>query len=204
MGQEARNETSTNIVLVGMMFSGKTVTARELARCQGMAWIDTDRAVENVSGMTVAEIWAVEGEAGFRRRELTVLKALRSSTGFRGVVATGGGIVELPEADRYLREVGTVFYLKTTPETLAWRAQVSHLEARDSGIDHFGSRPLISREIDEGHDALVGKFRELLSSREAKYELIADFVVDADASSPAQIAQEIVALLDGGKSVEGV
>ena len=58
-----------HLVLVGLMGAGKTTVGRECARRLGRAFVDTDLEIERVTGHTVAEIFAAEGEEAFRARE---------------------------------------------------------------------------------------------------------------------------------------
>ena len=80
-----------NIVLTGMPYSGKTTVGRELAALTGRQLIDTDREIVAAAGKGIPEIFASEGEEGFRRREAEVVRALAPRTGL--VIAAGGGTV---------------------------------------------------------------------------------------------------------------
>ena len=60
---------SDNIILIGPMGSGKTSTGRILAKEMGFDFIDTDEAIVESTGVSIAYIFDVEGEAGFRKRE---------------------------------------------------------------------------------------------------------------------------------------
>jgi len=80
---------SAPIFLIGFMGSGKTTVGRLLADRLGWAFADLDDLIVRSAGLTVAEIFAREGEEGFRRRET---EAVRGAAGRqRSVVATGGG-----------------------------------------------------------------------------------------------------------------
>ena len=80
-----------NIYLIGMMGAGKTSIGRIVAREVHCRFADTDRIIEETSGMTVSEIFEAEGEEGFRRRETEVLRSLSEKR--NRIVSTGGGIV---------------------------------------------------------------------------------------------------------------
>ena len=63
-----------NIVLVGMMGSGKSHIGRKLAARLQWQFVDTDRRIERFVGKSIAEFYAEQGEAAFRERELNVLQ----------------------------------------------------------------------------------------------------------------------------------
>ena len=78
-------------VLIGLPGSGKSTIGRRLAKAMGCALIDTDVAIEQRTGRSVAEIFAGDGETGFRRLEEEVIReALESHD---GILSLGGGAV---------------------------------------------------------------------------------------------------------------
>src|SRR3954454_23971388 len=77
------------IFLIGFMGSGKTTVGGLLAERLGWPFADLDDLIVRSAGLTVAEIFAREGEEGFRRRETEAVRA--AAAGRRLVVATGGG-----------------------------------------------------------------------------------------------------------------
>ncbi len=77
------------VVLVGMMGVGKTTVATALAKRLGVPAVDCDAEIEEAANMTIAEIFARDGEAFFRAREAAVLARLLARA--PGVLATGGG-----------------------------------------------------------------------------------------------------------------
>ncbi|MBP1758811.1 MAG: shikimate kinase, partial [Firmicutes bacterium] len=81
-----------NICLIGMPGSGKSTVGALLAQQTGRIFVDADAAVEVHAGMPVSEIFRLEGEAGFRRRESEVLGELGKRSSL--VIATGGGCVK--------------------------------------------------------------------------------------------------------------
>ncbi|MBM3607186.1 MAG: 3-dehydroquinate synthase [Alphaproteobacteria bacterium] len=78
-----------SIVLVGIMGSGKTSVGRRLAARLGLDFVDADHEIEAAAGMTIAEIFARDGEAYFRDGERRVIARLLDER--QRVVATGGG-----------------------------------------------------------------------------------------------------------------
>ena len=70
-----------NLILIGMMGCGKSTVGRLAAEKLGLAFVDTDERIERASGRTIPEIFASEGEEGFRARELDVSRALAREGG---------------------------------------------------------------------------------------------------------------------------
>ncbi len=107
-----------SLVLIGPMGSGKSSVARLLAGLTGHRSSDTDRLVVMQSGLKIPQIFERHGEAEFRRLEREALLSVKGWS--RLVIATGGGIVELPENIAALREMGCVIWLTARPDSL-WR-----------------------------------------------------------------------------------
>lgn len=106
-----------NIVLIGMAGAGKTTVGRLLAQRSGRELIDSDAVIVEAAGMPIPEIFAREGEAGFRARERAAIRALAAKSGC--VIATGGGAVLDPANVRALRQNGVLCFLDRAPEALA-------------------------------------------------------------------------------------
>ena len=100
------------VFLVGPMGAGKTTIGRQLARALGLQFVDSDRAIEERSGVDIPTIFDFEGEAGFRRREQIMIAELAGLEDV--VIATGGGIVIDPDNRRTLSTSGLVIYLETS------------------------------------------------------------------------------------------
>lgn len=90
------------------MGSGKSSVGRLLAEATGRFFLDTDALIETASGRSVADIFAQEGEGGFRQKELALSKWLQSSVK-NAVIATGGG---MPMVCNNLRGIGEVLWLE--------------------------------------------------------------------------------------------
>lgn len=99
------------LFLIGMMASGKSTVGKALAARLGWDFFDVDREVERRTGVTVAEIFEKEGEAGFRRRETEMMAELTIRPGC--IVAMGGG-APLFEVNRKLLKRGLVVRLLST------------------------------------------------------------------------------------------
>ena len=71
-----RKMQSGNLILVGMMGSGKTTMGRALARHLGKSFVDSDEEIIKRTGVTVPHIFDIEGESGFRLRETAIIHDL--------------------------------------------------------------------------------------------------------------------------------
>ncbi len=164
-----------NVFLVGMMGAGKSTVGKALARRLGRSFVDCDREIVSRTGVPVATIFEIEGEAGFRRRETAVLAELakREST----VVATGGGAVLAEENRRIMRDSGTVVYLRAGVDQLHERTR------RDT------SRPLLA--TGDRRATLA----ELLAVRDPLYLETAHIVVESGAPSAGSLAGRIAEVL---------
>ena len=106
-----------NLILIGMPGSGKSTIGRLLAERLDRPFIDTDKEIEKAAGRTIPEIFAQEGEAGFRTLETEILAAWGKQSGL--VIATGGGIVTRAENYPHLHQNGRLVFLERPPEHLA-------------------------------------------------------------------------------------
>jgi shikimate kinase len=149
---------SGSVVLVGPMGAGKSTIGRALAEELGVPFHDTDTLIEQRSGASIAWIFDVEGEAGFRERETAVIRDLAAGRG--AVVATGGGAVLREENRRALTDHTEVVYLRATPDELFRRLR------RDT------QRPLL-----QVRDPLR-RLRELYRERDPLYRLTARYVIE--------------------------
>jgi shikimate kinase len=165
-----------NIFLVGPMGSGKSTIGRLLAKNRKLTLYDSDREIEQRTGVDIPMIFEYEGEAGFRRREADVIAEL---TALRDIVlATGGGSVLLAENRTALKENGFVVYLRCT---------VDRQMERTHKDNH---RPLLRTENPRA------RLEELMKTREPLYREIADLIVDTGRHSSRQAAREILRVLE--------
>ena len=98
-----------SIFLVGMMGAGKTSVGRVLARRLGKQFYDSDHEIEGRTGVGIPVIFDIEGEAGFRAREHTVLSELTKLKNI--VLATGGGAVVDADNRRALGSASAIVFL---------------------------------------------------------------------------------------------
>ena len=166
-----------HLLLVGMMGSGKTTTARTVAERLGRPCVDTDEEIERRAGATVRDIFSSEGEAAFRRREADVLGSALASE-VPSVVSVGGGAV-LDAANRVaLRASGTVVWLRARPDTLARR------------VGNADDRPLLGRVTGDDRRRELARIDE---ARRALYEEVATVTVDVDDLGPSAVADAVAA-----------
>ena len=163
-----------NIVLVGLMGAGKTTVGRLLAERLARPFVDTDALVEAEAGRPVSEIFATEGERGFRQREAA---AVRRVAALRGqVLAVGGGAVLDPANVTHLRGTGDLVLLDAPAGTLAER------------VGDAAGRPLLT-----GAEPVADRLAELRSERDAAYRAAAEHAVDTAGRTPEQITEDVLA-----------
>lgn len=161
------------LFLIGMMASGKSTVGKALAARLGWDFFDVDREVERRTGVTVAEIFEKEGEAGFRRRETEIMAELTIRPGC--IVAMGGG-APLFEVNRKLLKRGLVVRLLSTVSDVLERTRFDT------------TRPLLRSEDP------VAKIRELMLAREPVYAEVSDVEVSTTRTHPEVVADRILAM----------
>ena len=157
------------IVLVGFMASGKTTVGGHLAQRLSLPFVDVDAVIEKSAGKPIADIFATEGEGGFRSRERQALDEVLSQG--PAVVATGGGAPCQPGAIETLRARGRVVTLHSTVD-----------DAFERGGD-ASTRPLLAQPRDQLED--------LYRSRQTHYRQ-AHLAVDTAAGSALQVSDQVV------------
>lgn len=154
------------------MGAGKTTVGRQLARRLGRPFFDSDHEIVERTGVAIPTIFEIEGEEGFRRREVQTLRELSESQGI--VLATGGGVVLKEENRRCLHETGWVVYLNVPPHLLYQRTR------------HDKNRPLLQVE-----DPLA-RLEELYALRDPLYRETAHLVVDGGSLVAAGIVNYLL------------
>ena len=105
----ALRRDTLNIALLGMPSSGKTTLGKLLAKQLGRTFVDLDDAIVKADGRSIPDIFAAEGEAGFRKLEAA--QTARFAREGRQVLSCGGGVVKRPENLRALRQNGVVLFI---------------------------------------------------------------------------------------------
>jgi shikimate kinase len=167
-----RKYLSGNLILIGMMGSGKTTIGRSLSHHLGKTFVDCDHEIQKRTGVSIPHIFEVEGEAGFRLRETTALKHLVKNN--NQVLATGGGTVMTAENREFLPQNGIVIYLKADVHDLWLRTR------------HDRNRPLL-RTTDP-----YAKLTELNKLRDPLYQQIADIVLITSKQSAHSLMLHLV------------
>lgn len=136
-----------NIVLIGMMGSGKTTVGALLAKRLKKTLVDTDSLIERQTGMTIPEIFEEQGEDSFRSLEAGVAQALSIREDL--VIACGGGLPTQETAMAALAETGTVVWLDREPGEIYDREDMSGRPLAQDGRDAFLERAAQRRPIYE-------------------------------------------------------
>ena len=151
--------TLKNIVLVGPMGSGKTTVGRRLAHELKQDFFDTDHEIIDKTGVSIDHIFDIEGEEGFRERESKILQNLCKMSNI--ILATGGGIVILPQNRKILKNAGLVVYLSSSVDQLLRRTSKSK------------TRPLLENSTDRKKT-----ITQLVEARDVYYREVASVVID--------------------------
>ena len=141
----------SNIILIGMPGCGKSAVGRALAKALDRPLLDADKEVEQEAGCSIPDIFASEGEEGFRKRETAVLARLGMGSG--AVIATGGGCVTREENYPLLHQNGVIVWLRRELKKL----------------------PSAGRPLSQRHSA-----ETLYAQRKDRYAAFADLTVDND------------------------
>jgi shikimate kinase len=156
---KSRRLQSGNLILVGMMGSGKTTMGRALAKHLGKTFVDSDEEIIRRTGVTIPHIFDIEGESGFRLRETAVIRDLVGRNNL--VLATGGGAVLDEKNCLLLQQNGIVIYLKANIHDLWHRTRYDR------------NRPLL--QSGNPH----AKLTELFRLRDPLYRQVSDIVVQS-------------------------
>lgn len=161
-----------NIYLIGLMGAGKTTIGRQLARALKLPFYDSDKSIEESTGVDISTIFEFEGEEGFRDREQKMLQQL---TQMRGIVlATGGGVILREENRRLLKANGFIVYLQCSVDRILERTR------RDS------QRPLLNTVNPRD------RIETLLAERKPLYLSCSDFTIDTGVLQSKAVVNEIL------------
>jgi shikimate kinase len=167
---------SCNLFLIGPTGAGKTSIGRRLAEHYGLPFVDIDHEIEAHTGVTVATIFEIEGEAGFRQRESAHIEQCSSRDGL--VLATGAGAVLDAVNGRLLRERGFTVWLQVDIDQ-----QIERLE-------HDRQRPLLA-----GTDRRE-RLQSMALAREPYYRQLADLAVPGQHEGVTAATARTIELID--------
>lgn len=182
--QSTIHNPQSTIFLVGYRGTGKTTVGRLLANQLGWEFADADDHIEAAAGKSIADIFASEGEPGFRDREAAVLRELCGRD--RLVLATGGGVILRPANRELLRAAGFVAWLTANPDTVWARLR--------------GDPATAARRPNLTPAGGLEEVRALIAARGPLYAEVAHFVADADTPSPEAVASAILTAWNGGRT----
>jgi shikimate kinase len=155
-----------NVILVGMMSSGKSTLGKKLARLLGYRFVDLDKLIESSEGMAISTIFSLKGEAYFRELESRLLKEILPDRGI--VLATGGGTPCFFDNMEYISKIGVSVFLDIPAADLALRIE-------NHGKD---DRPILS-----GAKSLLTELESKIEQRRPYYSL-ADVTIKGQTDGP--------------------
>lgn len=167
-----------NIVLTGFMGTGKSTVGKRLAKLLAWDFVDTDWEIEEVTGLSVPEIFRRYGETRFRSEESLVVQRLCLQEQL--VIATGGGTILNPTNWEALAQNGIVITLYAPLDVILDR------------VGYRNDRPLL-----KGSQEAI---QHLWTERQDAYAK-ADFTVDTTQRDVEEVVQEI--LLQLGRRNDG-
>ncbi len=167
-------KTDKNIVLVGFMASGKTLSSMELAERLNRKRVSTDDLIVKREGRSIPDIFRDSGEPYFRKVEREVVNEAASLRDL--VIDCGGGVAANEENLKALKKNGIIFYLYASPESVLRRTKGKT------------DRPLLNVENP------LDKIKQLLAQRDPHYRQ-ADFIVDSNEDNIGKVVDDILNIL---------
>ena len=161
-----------NIYLIGLMGAGKTTIGKQLAKALAVPFYDSDKAIEESTGVDIPTIFEFEGEEGFRERERKMIQKLTQIHGI--VLATGGGVILREENRQLLKENGFIVYLQCSVDRILERTR------RDT------QRPLLKT------DNPKERLQTLFEQRQSLYLSCADFKIDTGVFKTKTVVNRIL------------
>jgi chorismate synthase len=164
----------SHVYLCGLPGAGKSTLAPLLAKLLGLTNFEVDAWIETAADQRIPEIFAAEGEAGFRKREADVIRGLSRGPEAR-VISLGGGALLTRSVRLAVRATGHLLWLRAPAELCLQRAA-------------SGERPLLAGDA-------AARMAELSAQREPLFARLADAVVDVQPGiTPEQLAAQAAAV----------
>lgn len=167
-----------NIILIGMMGSGKSTIAQSLSKKINLPALDTDQLIEEEYKSSITEIINLHGIEQFRVIENEILKDLYNTHTSPSIIATGGGIVTTQASRELLVKLGTVVWLEVTAETVLERLQGDT------------TRPLLQGNSKEA------QIQQLIQERSEVYKQCSDYSLLVDNKDIEDITKEIMGFIN--------
>ena len=164
-----------NIILIGFMGAGKTSTASCLAEQFNIPVIETDQEIVKREGMSIPEIFTTRGETYFRDRESDVFRDIKE--GNQMIISAGGGAVLRDENVKNMKANGIIVLLTASPAAILARVRNSK------------DRPLLNGNMNEEY------IRSMMERRRARYEEVADLVIDTTGKTVPEVCEAIIRAL---------
>lgn len=169
-----------NIVLIGFRGTGKSTVGKLLASRLKRDFVDTDVYIEKNTGRTIKEVFAQEGEEGFRKIESDNIEVISKMENM--VIAAGGGVVLKSENIRNLKSNGYLILLEATPEVIYERINQDEKTAQQ--------RPALTNKKP------YEEIKHLITKRLKLYENAVDYRIDTSYITCEEIVEKIVTALE--------
>ena len=161
---------SENIILIGMMGSGKSTVGRLLAKLlDEYTFIDSDKEIERITGATISNLFLSKGEHYFRELESKVLREINTQ---KIILASGGGMPFHNNNWDVLSKLGTTFFLNQSLKQLLINCKKS-----------TAKRPLYNEAT----------FIKILEERTPIFQK-SNYIIDCFGLKPSEIADVIFRL----------
>ena len=168
-----------HVVIIGFMGSGKTRVGKQLSKDLGLSFVDLERLITRKMNMSAREIFQRFGEPYYRALETVALKQLIQDNE-RRVISLGAGLPLQEQNEKYLKELGTVVYLKGSLATLKKRLEGSSKDPMLDGDDRDEKIKKLLKQRDPVYakfadiEMITGDkpFEELISQLEEKLQTV--------------------------------
>jgi shikimate kinase len=161
-----------NLILVGFSCSGKTTLGRNLARRLRLAFVDTDRLIEDMAGRSIPDIFRENGEAAFRALEREAIDMVLAER--NQVVSTGGGAFVDPDNRARLRHGNLVVHLQVRPETVVDRLRNSKSGRPRPLLDSPDPLARVNSRMEERKEAYSAAHVTIGVDGRTRYELVGE------------------------------